>query len=203
MESDSALIGKILESAPISLATFDVRAGRLTYSNGWVTDHLGYSKEELTQYSEELFSSIIHPEDRIIHQRGFESLFCIECPRSSEMVVRLLCKDGHYMHTTIKLSVLDYDKNQLPTIIFCSAVDISEIFKLKKRIDLQVGKLADVSFKNSHELRGPVATILGLIQLIEHPQSEAAYLNEIISSLKHTVRKLDAVIHEINRTTYE
>lgn len=80
------------------------------------------------------------------------------------------------------------------------ASDVGEVMDLREKIEAQLDKLDIISYKNSHELRGPVATILGLIQLIEHDHFDGSFSKEIITCLKRTVIKLDEVIHEINRT---
>ena len=86
--------------------------------------------------------------------------------------------------------------------VLATVMDIDEVVRLRNKIEDQIRKFDVISFKNSHELRGPVATILGLIQLIEHDGFDGAHARQIIDCLKQTVVKLDKVIHEINENTY-
>jgi len=61
-------------------------------------------------------------------------------------------------------------------------------------------QLKSISYLHAHEIRKPVANILGLLELID----EKKYTNEldkrIIHHLKATVAKLDDVIKKIVRT---
>jgi len=64
-----------------------------------------------------------------------------------------------------------------------------------RQLLLQNKKLAEYTFINAHKLRGPVASILGLITLIQYtnPQEHAA----IITYLKTCGDQLDVIIREI------
>ena len=59
-------------------------------------------------------------------------------------------------------------------------------------------QLAQFAFMNAHELRGPLASILGLVHLLKIP--EFNHDDEIIQRLEGSSRDLDAVVRGINRT---
>jgi signal transduction histidine kinase len=56
--------------------------------------------------------------------------------------------------------------------------------------------LEDYAFINAHNLRSPVASILGLINLIQHAQSDAE-AKEIMEHMKISAERLDEVVHTI------
>lgn len=75
---------------------------------------------------------------------------------------------------------------------------------LEERIDertqqlrLQNQRLAEYAFINAHKLRAPVASILGLISLLE--QADQGEQEEILRHLKTCGLRLDDTIHEIGR----
>ncbi|MEJ1241307.1 tetratricopeptide repeat protein [Chryseolinea sp. T2] len=75
---------------------------------------------------------------------------------------------------------------------------------LEQRIDertqqlrLQNQRLADYTFVNAHKLRAPVASILGLISLLE--QADQREQEEILRHLKTCSLRLDDTIHKIGR----
>ncbi|MGC3943946.1 MAG: tetratricopeptide repeat protein [Chryseolinea sp.] len=75
---------------------------------------------------------------------------------------------------------------------------------LEERIDertqqlrLQNQRLADYTFVNAHKLRAPVASILGLISLLE--QADQREQEEILRHLKTCSVRLDDTIHKIGR----
>ena len=79
-----------------------------------------------------------------------------------------------------------------------TALDITEIIDLRERLNVELKKIEVITYKNSHELRRPVARILGLIQLIDHGGLHGETSLDIINCLKETVQKPDKVIDEIN-----
>jgi tetratricopeptide (TPR) repeat protein len=58
-------------------------------------------------------------------------------------------------------------------------------------------KLEEYVFYNAHKLRGPVSTILGLIELFSNPLIKEKDVPEVINKLKESTTKLDSVVREI------
>lgn len=201
-DDDKLMLEKLCKVSPVSIEVVDVRTNELICTSGWTSSHLGYSEDEFCQLSRNLFEQLVHPDDRHIQLAAFQYLS--EHPETPfrEFTIRVRRKDGHYIHVQLRLCVLESCPNGKPATALCTVMDVSEVITLRERLDDQLRKMDVISFKNSHELRGPVATILGLVQLIEHEHFDGAHSKEIISCLKQTVVKLDHVIHEINENTY-
>ncbi len=68
-------------------------------------------------------------------------------------------------------------------------------------LEIQNKKLIEYAFINSHQLRGPLSRILGLINLIEH--EEALKGNNILSLLRRSGDDLDKVVRQINETLHK
>lgn len=83
--------------------------------------------------------------------------------------------------------------------------DLNELNKhLEARIDSrtkqiiqQNKKITEYTFINAHKLRGPVASILGLINLL--PQVTPEEREAILQHIKTCGEQLDAVIHEVSK----
>lgn len=71
-----------------------------------------------------------------------------------------------------------------------------------ERINEQLKQLEKYAYMNSHEVRGPVARILGLIDLIQMEENRMI-LGELISKLSLASEELDAVIKKMNRLLEE
>lgn len=65
-----------------------------------------------------------------------------------------------------------------------------------RQLIMQNQKLAEYTFINAHKLRAPVASVLGLIQLIEHAESHER--DTIVAHLKTCANQLDQIIREIS-----
>jgi tetratricopeptide (TPR) repeat protein len=66
-----------------------------------------------------------------------------------------------------------------------------------KQLFLQNQKLAEYSFVNAHKLRAPVASIIGLIQLLDQPNLTERDL--VLGHLKTCATQLDHIIQEISK----
>jgi len=203
MKDDALLLHTLCKVSPVSIRVIDVSNRELVCNCEWNPERLGYTDEEFFKLSHNLFEQIVHPEDRPTQLKAYESIFEQNNVPFQEYVIRVLKKDGTYEHLQIRMAVLKVDELGKPKTVLSIAANVEEVVLLKKRIERQVNKLDMISFKNSHELRGPVATILGLIQLIEHDGFDGVNTKEIIDCLKRAVVKLDAVIHEINEQAHD
>jgi GAF domain-containing protein len=66
-----------------------------------------------------------------------------------------------------------------------------------KALTLQNKHLAEYAFINSHVLRGPVARVMGLVDVLEMETSPDS-AREIMSRLRETANELDEVVKKIN-----
>jgi PAS domain S-box-containing protein len=86
------------------------------------------------------------------------------------------------------------------------ALNISDIDQ-RKRTELQIQEqnrtLREIAHIQSHQIRRPVATILGLINLLNPEDFSNADASMIIEMLKKSAEELDTVIHQIVEKTGE
>ncbi len=66
-----------------------------------------------------------------------------------------------------------------------------------ERIKAQSTVLEEVSFTNSHELRGPLSTIMGLLELYNHDDPADPNNKELIDGIDETAKRLDKKITEL------
>ena len=194
---------KLFKVSPVGINIVDLQTRQLIKTSTWVVNHIGYSEEEFIELSHNLFESIIHKDDRATQLKAYQSLMNDPSILFTECHLRYLKKNGEYIPALVRLSVLELDENKKPKHALSTAVDITEIIELRERLNVELKKIEIISYKNSHELRGPVATILGLIQLIDYHGLGESVSVEIINALRETVKKLDKVITEINEHSSE
>jgi hypothetical protein len=70
--------------------------------------------------------------------------------------------------------------------------------KLNRELIRQNEQLQQFLYITSHNLRGPVATLLGLVGLVERDESLSAHNLHLVESIDKTVHKLDTVIQDLN-----
>jgi tetratricopeptide (TPR) repeat protein len=66
------------------------------------------------------------------------------------------------------------------------------------QLTVQNQRLTEYTFINAHKLRAPVASILGLINLLHH--AELADRDVVVGHLKTCGEELDKIIHEVSRS---
>ena len=73
----------------------------------------------------------------------------------------------------------------------------ARISERTSQLTVQNQRLAEYTFINAHKLRAPVASILGLINLLE--QADLRERDVILSHLRTCGEQLDSIIHEVSR----
>jgi len=104
------------------------------------------------------------------------------------------------MHATTKetlaarLQVLESENDQLRDRLFSSLRDLER----------KSSALNRCAFINAHLLRAPVASLIGLIHLLDLKQASLdVEAREILSHLMHEAHRLDTVVHSITEAISE
>jgi signal transduction histidine kinase len=82
--------------------------------------------------------------------------------------------------------------------IIREAEDVTRLVELQDQLREKVQQLQTISYKNSHLLRSPVASIIGLVNMVEEQGITSDHNLQVFNFLKQAIEKLDDVIHEIN-----
>ena len=83
-------------------------------------------------------------------------------------------------------------------------VRINEEIEKKRyvaEIELQNSKLKEISWMQSHTVRAPLATLMGLISLIDYSSDDRPLFDETLPLLKKTAEDLDNVVRSILHKT--
>ncbi|MDB5273128.1 MAG: arcB [Chitinophagaceae bacterium] len=74
----------------------------------------------------------------------------------------------------------------------------AKLEKINKELIQHNQQLNQYSFVISHNLRGPIVTLLGLVNLFEQKSTDEAFKNEIIQHIKKSTLHLDNIILDLN-----
>jgi len=80
-------------------------------------------------------------------------------------------------------------------------VDITARVELSKRIKQSEQRLSDIAFINAHEVRAPLASILGLLHLLDFENVDDNS-KQIVNRLKKSASDLEKIIHKVSESTY-
>jgi PAS domain S-box-containing protein len=187
----------LFEVSHVEFQAYDVSNHKLVFSSGVAHQLLGYSEDEYSGLSHDFYKNIVHPDDFQKVQQTIDKIIQSKSGEVIEMTVRLRKSDGFYIWVYSRQMIYERNPNNHITIIR-EVEDVSRLVELQNELKEKVEQLKVVSFKNSHLLRSPVASIIGLVDLIEEHGITGEHNRQILHFLKEAITKLDAVIHEIN-----
>ena len=193
-----AFIKSLYKTSPVAFGSVDLTKDQIVYSSGHAEKLLGYSAEELRTLSRQNFKAIVHPDDLQLSQASIDRLMKSKEGEIIEAVLRIKKSDGSYVHLLVRDIVFERDDHNNPTKFSTIAQDVSHTIKLEKELAEKVEALKEISHKNSHEVRAPVANIIALVGLMKPHNFKTEYNQRIFQYLEETVIKLDNIIHEIN-----
>ena len=198
MKTGRKFLQSLFEVSHVEFQTYDLRNHKLLFSSGILSKLLGYSPEEYQKHSDDFYNEIIHPDDR---QKVLDTIYKIvhsTADQIVEMTVRGRRSDGRYIWIYSRQMVMDRDDTRDICVIIREAQDVTKLVELQDELEKKVEQLQVISYKNSHLVRSPVASILGLVSLIEEQEITGEHNMQILSHLKKAIEKLDGLIHEIN-----
>lgn len=198
MESNFSFIKSLHKASPIAFGAMDLVNDEIIYSSGHAEKILGYTKEELKKLSKNYFESIIHPEDKEISKDAIQKLTQSDVGEIIESTIRVRRSDNQYLVLLVRDIVFERGDNNTPLKFTTIVQDVTPIARLERELEEKLVTLRKISYKNSHELRAPVANIIGLVALMKDENFKTSYNAKIFHHLEETVVKLDSIIHDIN-----
>ncbi|NOT75894.1 MAG: PAS domain S-box protein [Cyclobacteriaceae bacterium] len=138
--------------------------------------------------------SQVHEEDREMVRKIADELISGAIERNSTQQ-RNITKDGRVIWCEWHNSVLKNRNGEVITIMSL-VQDVTEKKLAEQAIKEQNTKLRDIAWLQSHGVRGPLARILGLINILQHPEDQQNK-SELMSYLLASANELDHVIRNI------
>lgn len=109
-------------------------------------------------------------------------------------------KDGSIIYVDIASHMIKLNERPARLIV---VNNITERRKTQMKLVNQNIRLREIAQISSHDLRGPVASILGLVSLFDEKNQDIDLNNLIIENLQKSAKELDKVIHTIVKITHE
>jgi|GEM_PF-901889 len=197
-QNKSSVINALINTSLGSVALYDFKKGEVIFSQWNVLKTLGYQPEEFKEASNNFFKSIAHPEDAWIIENHIRKIKLSRPEEIFSFNLRIQDKKGCFRWIHIRNTVLSRnDKNEVTQLIG-SVIDTSRYRHIKNKLDLHSSRLDHLAYRNSHELRSPVASMLGLVALLKSKNRTEEFTEEIFDLMETTATKMDNVIREFN-----
>jgi PAS domain S-box-containing protein len=167
----------------------------------------GYSVEELLSID---LVNVIHPEDRdkllSIYKQPVQNL------QSNTMEYRIICKDGSVKWVKDVASITYNDQDEILDVegfitdITKETVENLAVKSLEKQhegllteLTHKYNELMQFNYIVSHNLRSPIANIIGLTEIIKfHYENEASETGELVNFIADSAQSIDAIIQDLN-----
>jgi signal transduction histidine kinase len=175
--------------------------GQYTYANKSYTNKFSPNGDLLSLKIE----NILHPADMQIGREVGAK--CKEMPGTFfPSVIRKIDRNGCHVKTQWENVLMMQESG--PIGYFALGYDITEFENIKGEVitinqDLQVKnqKLQSIAYEQSHTLRGPVANILGLLNIMKTLQLNPD-ARSVVTMLDDSTKQLDEIIKGIVDTIY-
>lgn len=195
IESSERKFREIFEDAAIPMAQATLE-GEIFNINKAFTDLLEYSSDELKGSQ---ISDISHPDDMVVNRRKSEKLIDRNGINYS-MEKRYQSKSGKVIYALLKVSYIKGAPPNPPHLLG-QIVDITSIKNYEQLLESNNMALQKVNseldtfiYRASHDLRGPLATMKGLVSLIEANNPDD---NVVIDGMSSSIEKLENVIRKL------
>jgi PAS domain-containing protein len=157
----------------------------------------GYSPGEIDPNYEKFFKHV-HPEDKSALKTAIEE--AISHLPSQECEYRIIDNENQIKNLHSKIVVKRNLAGQAYQLLGFT-LDITRQKEQTKSLELQNLKLMEIAWVQSHEVRAPVARIMGLAQLLKDYPEQKLDLPEALNQILSSANELDEIIRRIVRKT--
>lgn len=169
--------------------TWDVASDRVDWSDS-VATIFRIERHQVHRTFQE-FLSAVHPDDQDI-VKGVV-LKCMATGQFEDFEYRIVLPDGRKREVRVQGRPI-VDANGNLQMITGTLQDVTDHHSQVRRIEAQNRRLRNIASMQSHRVRGPLATILGLTQVIEKTGGPN---DELLEGLRLKAEELDSVVRKL------
>ncbi|MEM7108505.1 MAG: PAS domain-containing sensor histidine kinase [Bacteroidota bacterium] len=176
------------QSSDIILVTDD--NFQIKYVNQSIYRILGLTKEEVE--GKLIFDFIVPSKEGVL--RSFLSKSLSTAKASDFIEVCIPCKDKKPIHFDVSITDL-FDNNSVNGLVM-TLHDVTKRKEIEYQLIKANNELDHFMYKTSHDLRAPLLSSLGLVDLAQRDRESNKY--EYLRMIEMNLKKLDAFIEDIN-----
>lgn len=168
-------------------------AGTILKVNKPLIDISGYSEQELVGQNFRMLNSGYHPES------FFKNLMeTIHAGKNWRGEIKNKAKDGSLFWIEMVIMPIK-SANEATSYFLTLALPITERKESEDKQLASVKLLESIAFRASHNVRGPITRIQGLMNLIENRYIQLDELETIVDHLKISVKEMDVATTELTK----
>lgn len=184
-----------IQDSMLAIYFFNADSEKIIYANPAFSQLLGYLPEEINSLT--LYDFINHPKketDSILNSVKQTDQYNIGDREWK-------CKDGQLINMYVNASSGTFDG---ANIIYISAQNISKLKQAEKETEKLLAELSDkynelmqFNYIVSHNLRAPIANILGLASIINMPNIKKEEKPKIFNYIQSAAEKMDEMVKDL------
>ena len=181
------------ESSPIPVFICNPGDRKILAVNPATVEHYQYTKTELYNMS---ISDLEHEAD--VDIAGMEEKLHVHQsnrPGTEQGIHRHKRKNGDFIFVYTQSNSIHYNGT---TALIILANDITQQLQYIDAIELQNKKLNDIAWQQSHVVRAPLASMMGLLHLLKETDNTQKANKEIVEKILQSAEEVDKVIKDIS-----
>ncbi|OSZ82475.1 hypothetical protein CAP35_04175 [Chitinophagaceae bacterium IBVUCB1] len=144
------------------------------------------------------FTQIIHPEDVKHLEKMIDTIFIKKF--FPDFYCRIVTGKEEVKHILVRGEVALNEYGSI-AMINGTLQDVTEQRLYVQKIQQQNQRLKDIAWIQSHKVRSPVATIMGLVQLFNKEEPQDPINQQVLEGIQEAAVNMDEVIREITAKT--
>lgn len=184
------------DSAAIGIFEIDLTTNHVIWDDR-MYDLYGYPKEtHESLYA--IFNKSVHPEDAQMMSQIIGELLS----RKKEIngaVYRIILPDGRIRYIESHAIIKKSESGRVISLIGTNR-DVTEDVLVQEKIKAQNKVLREIAFIQSHEVRKPLANILGVIEILKHTGTlnELEIFDHLVESSQELDQQIRAIVNKTN-----
>ncbi|GJM29704.1 MAG: hypothetical protein DHS20C17_23390 [Cyclobacteriaceae bacterium] len=155
---------------------------------------------ELIEYTPREFKALpplstTHPRD-LAESKRLLRLLCSGEMDSFSLEKRLITKTGRVVWVYLTTNIVKDQKGK-PKLIISVAQDVTDRKHAEQELMFKSNELDTFIYRASHDLRGPVASLMGLFNVVQSEFKEDSYEMEYFRHYHRSVQRLNKILHNL------
>lgn len=188
IKRNEQLFTQLFDNSPLGIVMLDEHHKVLQMNKGF-ENIFGYRKDEIVGNR---LNNIIVPKELDVEAMRINTL--TTSGKVGKLESYRLSKNGKKIPVLIYGVPVSLDNETIG--IYGIYVDITERKKAEQELKIRNSELDNFVYKVSHDLRAPLSSILGLVNLANHEQNEDD-IREYVCKIEERVKQLDSFINDV------
>ncbi|ELR68443.1 hypothetical protein C900_00364 [Fulvivirga imtechensis AK7] len=188
IQRNEQLFTQLFENSPLGIVLLDEKHQVMKMNQGF-KDMFGFSEEEIIGNQ---LNNILVPKD--MRQEAMDINMLTVSGKVAMLESKRNHKNGSLVPVIIYGVPVTFDNRTIG--IYGIYVDITDRTKAENELQVRNNELDNFVYKVSHDLRAPLSSILGLVNLAHHQENDDD-LHQYIGLIENRVKQLDHFINDV------